>query len=65
MTVLGYLLILKRCLGTASNAHFLHDFPIKMFLIFIILSMDKGSISYLFPSQDIERNILLRSYFDS
>ena len=31
--VLGYLPKLKRGLGLASEAHFLHDFPIKIFLI--------------------------------
>ena len=33
MAVLGYLLKLKIGLGPASGAHFLHDFPINMFLI--------------------------------
>ena len=33
MAFLGYLPKLKRGLGIASGAHFLHDFPIKMFLI--------------------------------
>ena len=65
MTVLGYLLKLKRYPGPASDAHFLHDFSIKVFLIFNTLSMDKGSISYLFHSQDIKRNVLLGCYFDS
>ena len=47
MAVLGYLPKLKRGLGLAFGAHFLHDFPIKMFL-FITLSMDKVSMSYPF-----------------
>ena len=34
MAVLGYLAKLKRGLGLAFGAHFLHDFFIKMFLIF-------------------------------
>ena len=33
MAVLGYLAKLKRGLGLAFGAHFLHDFSIKMFLI--------------------------------
>ena len=33
MTVLGYLPKLKRDLGLAFDAHLLHDFSIKMFLI--------------------------------
>ena len=33
MAVMGYLPELKRGLGLASDANFLHDFPIKMFLI--------------------------------
>ena len=33
MAVLGYLPNLKRGLGIAFGAHFLHDFSIKMFLI--------------------------------
>ena len=33
MAVLGYLAKLKKGLGLAFSAHFLHDFTIKMFLI--------------------------------
>ena len=33
IAVLGYLEKLKRGLGLAFGAHFLHDFSIKMFLI--------------------------------
>ena len=33
MAVLGYLAKLKRDLGLAFGANFLHDFSIKMFLI--------------------------------
>ena len=33
MAVLGHLPKLKRDLGLAFGAHFLHDFSIKMFLI--------------------------------
>ena len=40
MAVLGYLAKLKRGLGLAFGAHFLHDFSKKCFL-FNTLSMDK------------------------
>ena len=40
MAVLGYLPKLKRGLGLAFGAHFLHDFSKKCFL-FNTLSMDK------------------------
>ena len=33
MAFLGYLPKLKKGLGIASGAHFLYDFPVKMFLI--------------------------------
>ena len=33
MAVLGYIPKLKRGLVLASDANFLHDFPVKMFLI--------------------------------
>ena len=33
MAVLGYLAKLKRGLGLAFSAHFLHDFSIKMFRV--------------------------------
>ena len=58
MTVLGYLPKLKRGLELAFGTYFLHDFSIKMFLIFNNLSMDKVSMLYLFPSQDIKQNVL-------
>ena len=44
MAVLGYLAKLKRGLGLAFAAYFLHDFSIKM-LLFNILSMGKVSVS--------------------
>ena len=46
MAVLGYLAKLKKGLGLAFGAYFLHDFSIKMFLI-TSLSMDKVSMSHL------------------
>ena len=33
IAVLGYLQKLNRGLGLAISAHFLHDFPIKIFII--------------------------------
>ena len=47
MNVLGDLPKLKRKVGLAFGANFLHDFSIKMFLI-ILLCMGKVSMSYLF-----------------
>ena len=49
MAVLGYLPKLKRGLGLASDAHFLHNFQHHTF----------------FHSQDIEQNVLLNSYLNS
>ena len=46
MAVLGYLVKLKRGLGLAFGAHFLHDFSIKTFL-FNSLSIGKVSMSHL------------------
>ena len=46
MIILGYMAKLKRSLGLAFGAHFLHDFPIN-FSLFNIISMDKVSISHL------------------
>ena len=48
MAVLRYLPKLKRDLVLTFAVHFLHDFFIKMFLIFNTLSTDKVSISYRF-----------------
>ena len=62
MTILGYLAKLKRGLGLAFGAHFLHDFFVKMFLT--SLSMDKVSVWHLL-SQDIKQNVLLSSHLGS
>ena len=48
MAVLGCLAKLKRGLGIAIGAHFLHDFSVKMFL-FNSLSMGRVSMSHLIP----------------
>ena len=62
MAVLGYLPKLKRGLGLAFGAHFLHDFPIKMFL-FITLSMDKVSMSYPFLFPRYETKCVIKFLF--
>ena len=54
MAILCYLPKLKRDLGLAFGAHFLHDFSIKMFLN--TLSMVKVSMSF-FASQDIKQTV--------
>ena len=54
MAILCYLPKLKRDLGLACGAHFLHDFSIKMFLN--TLSMVKVSMSF-FASQDIKQTV--------
>ena len=48
MVVLGYLPNLKRGLGLAFGARFLHEFSTKQSL-FNTLSISKASMSYLFP----------------
>ena len=63
MAVLGYLPKLKRGLGLAFGAYFLYDFSLQMFL-FYTMPMEKVSMSYFFPSQDIKQNVLLSSYLD-
>ena len=64
MTGLGYSPKLKRGMGLAFNAHFWHDFFINIFFIFF-LSIDKVSIPYLFPAQDIKQNVLVSFYLDN
>ena len=64
MAVLGYLPKLKRGLGLAFGAYFLYDSSLQMFL-FYTMSMEKVSMSYFFPSQDIKQNVLLSSYLDN
>ena len=66
MAVLSYLAKLKRCLGLAFGAHFLHDFSIKMFCIYLILyQWKKFQCHILLLSQDIKLNVLVSSYLDS
>ena len=63
MAVLGYLPKLKRGLGLAFDAHFLHYFSIKMFPI--KLSMDKFSMLYPFCFSRYQTNCVLSSYLDN
>ena len=56
MAVLGYLPTLKRGLEQAFDAHFLHDFSIKMFLI--LYQWTKFQCHTFSPSPDIKQNVL-------
>ena len=64
MAVLGYLAKLKRGLGLAFGAHFLHDFLIKNVLYFIPYQWTEFQCHTLFLSQYIRQNVLLTSYLD-
>ena len=67
MTVLGYLAKLEKGLELPFEAHFLHDFSIKMFLIFVELlyQWTKFQSHTLFLSQDIKQTVLLTFYLGS
>ena len=65
MAILDYLPKLKRGLGLASSAHFLFDFPIKMFIVKYSINGQSFNIINFFPSHDIKQNVLLNSYLDS
>ena len=54
----------KRCLGLAFEANFLHDFPKKCSLC-NTLSIDRVSMSYFCLSQDIKQKVLLSSYLEN
>ena len=56
---------LKRGLGLAFGAHFLHDFSIKMFLIYNTFILPQFQCHNFLPSQDVKQNVLLRSYLDN
>ena len=58
MAVLGYLSKLKRGLGLALGAHFLHDFSTKCSLL-ILYQWTKFQCNIFFPSQVIKQNVLL------
>ena len=55
---------LERGLGLAFAPYFLHDFSIKMFLIYYYPN-DKFQSHTYFISQDIKQNVLLNSYLDN
>ena len=65
MAVLGYLAKLKRGLGVAFDAHFLHDIFVKNIPYLILYQWTKFQYHTFFLSQDIKRNMLLSSYLDS
>ena len=62
MAVLGCLPKLKRGLGLAFGAHFLHDFSIKMFLINTV-SMAKVPMSYLFSFSRYQTKCVIKFLF--
>ena len=64
MVVLDYLAKLKRGLGIAFGAHFLHDFSMKM-LYLILYQWTTFQCHTSFLSQDIKHNVLFTSYLDS
>ena len=61
MVVLRYLPKLKRGLGLAFGAYFLHDFSKKIF--FNTLSTDKVSMSYLFSFPRYQANCVIKFFF--
>ena len=65
MAVLSYLPKLKRSLGLVLGAYFLHDFSMKMFLIWYSIYGQKFQCHTFLPSQDIKQNMLLCSYLDN
>ena len=65
MAVLFYLPRLKRSLGLAFGANFLHDFFHKNVPYLILYQWTKFQCHTFFPSQDIKQNVLLSSYLGS
>ena len=65
MAVLGHLAKLKRGLGLAFGAHFLHDFSIKNVPSLILCQWTKVQCHTLFLSQDIKQIVLSSYYLDS
>ena len=65
MVVLGYLPKLKRNLGLAFGAHFLHNFSIKMFLIEYTINGQSFNVILFSSSQNIKQNVLLSFYLGS
>ena len=66
MAVLGYLEKLKRGLGLAFGADFLHNFCIKFWIkcsVFNTLSIDKVSISHLISFSRYQTQFVIKSLF--
>ena len=64
MAVVGYLAKLKRGLGLAFGAHFVHDFSIKMLLfLFNTLSLDKISMSHLISFSRYQTKCVIKFLF--
>ena len=64
MAVLGHLPTLKRGLGLAFGAYFLHDFTMKMFLFsYSIYQWIKFQCHIFIPSQDIKQNSVIKFLF--
>ena len=64
MALLGYLPKLKRGLGIASGTHFLHDFPIKMFLTQYSINGQRFNVIFFHFFLKIPNKMLL-GYLDS
>ena len=65
VAVLSYLEKLKRGLGLAFGAYFLHDFFQEIIPYLNLYQWTKFQCHTLFLSQDIKQNVLLGSYLDS
>ena len=65
MAVFGYLAKLKRGLGLAFGAYFLHDLFHKNVPYLILYRWTKFQCHTLFLSQDIKQILLLSSYLDN
>ena len=53
---------LKRGLGQASAAHFLHDFFHKSVFYLMLYRINKFQYHAFFPSQDIKQNVLFITF---
>ena len=65
MAVLSYLPKLKRGLGLASDAHFLHYFFHKNVPYLILYLWTRFQCHTFFPSQDIKQNVLSSFYLEN
>ena len=62
MAVLGHLPKLKRGLGLASGAHFLHDFSLQMFP-YNTLSIEQVSMSYVLSFSRYQTKCVIKFLF--